>query len=50
MEMMMQYDPGSLIKKFTDGTKPVVMGYLLSGRFKSNFPKGIECRLMQKAR
>jgi ABC-2 type transport system permease protein len=42
IEMTMQYDPGSLMKQFTEGTKPVVMGYLLSGRFKSNFPNGIE--------
>jgi ABC-2 type transport system permease protein len=42
IEMLMQYDPGALIKQFTDGTKPVVMGYLLKGRFKSNFPNGIE--------
>ena len=42
VEMMLQYDPGGLMKQFTDGTKPVVMGYLLSGRFKSNFPNGID--------
>ena len=41
MEMTVQYNPGSLMKKFTDGKKPVVMGYQLRGRFKSNFPKGI---------
>jgi ABC-type uncharacterized transport system involved in gliding motility auxiliary subunit len=37
-------DPPSLMKKFTDGTKPVVMGYLLTGKFKSAFPDGIEIK------
>ena len=27
---------------FSDGTEPVVMGYLVKGRFKSSFPDGIE--------
>jgi len=48
MEMTMQYNPGSLIKKFTDGKKPVVMGYQLRGRFKSNFPKGIDVTVDEK--
>jgi ABC-type uncharacterized transport system involved in gliding motility auxiliary subunit len=34
-------DPSSLMKKFSEGTKPVVMGYLLTGKFKSSFPNGI---------
>jgi ABC-type uncharacterized transport system involved in gliding motility auxiliary subunit len=34
-------DPASLRKKFRDGAKPVTMGYLLTGRFKSSFPNGI---------
>ena len=42
MEMTVQYNPGALIKGFTDGNKPVVMGYLLQGRFKTGFPKGVE--------
>jgi ABC-type uncharacterized transport system involved in gliding motility auxiliary subunit len=42
IEMMLQYAPSELNKQFTDGTKPVMMGYLLSGRFKSNFPNGID--------
>jgi ABC-type uncharacterized transport system involved in gliding motility auxiliary subunit len=45
IEMMLQYAPAELIKQFTDGTKPVAMGYLLSGRFKSNFPNGIDVPL-----
>jgi ABC-2 type transport system permease protein len=48
MEMTVQYTPGSLIKKFTDGKKPVVMGYQLRGRFKSNFPKGIDVTIDEK--
>jgi ABC-type uncharacterized transport system involved in gliding motility auxiliary subunit len=37
-------DPPSLMNNFTDGTKPVVMGYLVTGRFKSSFPGGIEIK------
>jgi ABC-2 type transport system permease protein len=48
MEMTMQSNPGSLIKKFTDGKKPVVMGYQLRGRFESNFPKGIDVTVDDK--
>ena len=32
-------DPSALMKNFADGTKPVVMGYLLTGKFKSSFPR-----------
>ncbi len=35
-------DPSTLMSKFIDGTEPVVMGYLLTGRFKSSFPDGVE--------
>ncbi|MDO8302886.1 MAG: hypothetical protein Q7T18_06580, partial [Sedimentisphaerales bacterium] len=42
IEMMLQYASSELNKQFTDGTRPVAMGYLLSGRFKSNFPNGID--------
>lgn len=35
-------NPTSLMKKFVEGNKPVVMGYLISGKFKSAFPDGIE--------
>jgi ABC-2 type transport system permease protein len=34
-------DSAGLMKKFNDGTKPVVMGYLLTGKFKSIYPDGI---------
>jgi ABC-type uncharacterized transport system involved in gliding motility auxiliary subunit len=39
---LMFLDGPSLMKKFVDGTEPVVMAYLLTGRFKSSFPDGIE--------
>ena len=35
-------DAERLMKKFTDGTEPVKMAYLVTGRFKSAFPKGID--------
>jgi ABC-type uncharacterized transport system involved in gliding motility auxiliary subunit len=38
---LMFLDPSNLMRKFTDGTEPVVMGSLLTGRFKSSFPDGI---------
>jgi len=31
-----------LMSKFIEGTEPVAMGYLVTGRFKSSFPNGIE--------
>lgn len=34
--------PGKFMSYFTDGTEPVVMSYLVKGRFKSSFPDGIE--------
>ena len=41
-ELTMMMDPSGLLKKFTPGSKPVNMGYMLSGQFKSSFPEGIE--------
>ena len=35
-------DPARLMAKFIDGVKPVHMGYLVTGRFMSAFPGGIE--------
>ena len=35
-------NPSNLMQKFVEGTEPVTMGYLLTGRFKSSFPNGIE--------
>jgi ABC-2 type transport system permease protein len=39
---LMILDGQSLMRKFTDGNKPVVMAYLVTGRLKSSFPDGIE--------
>jgi len=39
---LMFLDPSRLMTKFIDGTKPVSMGYLVTGRFKSAFPNGID--------
>lgn len=39
---LMRPDPANLMSRFTPGIKPVAMGYLLTGHFKSSFPEGIE--------
>jgi ABC-2 type transport system permease protein len=39
---LMYPDPAKLMSSFSDGTKPVKMGYLVTGRFPSSFPEGIE--------
>jgi len=39
---LMILEPSNLMSKFIDGDKPVTMGYLITGRFKSSFPDGIE--------
>ncbi|UCF17529.1 MAG: GldG family protein, partial [Phycisphaerales bacterium] len=35
-------DDRGLMRKFIPGDKPVTMGYLITGRFESSFPDGIE--------
>jgi len=35
-------NPAELMKKFSDGSEPVNLGYLVTGKFKSAFPDGIE--------
>ncbi len=40
-ELMMP-EPSLLMEKFYDGTEPVAMGYLVTGKFASSFPDGIE--------
>ena len=35
-------NPARMMGYFTDGVEPIVMGYLITGRFKSSFPDGIE--------
>ena len=42
---LMMLNPSSLMSRFVDGTEPVTMGYLLTGRFKSSFPDGIEIEI-----
>jgi len=41
---MMFLDGSRLMKKFVDGTKPVSMGYLITGPLRSSFPDGIEVK------
>jgi ABC-2 type transport system permease protein len=45
---LMFLDGESLMKKFTEGTKPEIMGYLITGRLKSSFPNGIEVETKSK--
>lgn len=39
---IMILQPSMLMSKFVEGDKPVAMGYLVTGRFKSSFPDGVE--------
>jgi ABC-type uncharacterized transport system involved in gliding motility auxiliary subunit len=39
---LMMLQPSMLMSKFIEGNKPVTMGYLVTGRFKSGFPDGVE--------
>jgi ABC-type uncharacterized transport system involved in gliding motility auxiliary subunit len=41
-------DAAKLMNNFVDGTKPVNMGYLVTGRFKSSFPDGIEIEVADR--
>ena len=41
-------DPAKLMGRFIEGTEPVKMGYLVTGRFKSSFPEGIEVEVAAK--
>lgn len=38
---LMFMDPGILRNKFRPGVQPVIMGYLLTGKFKTAFPNGV---------
>ncbi len=42
-------DPSTLMGRFVDGTQPVTMGYLVTGRFQSSFPEGIEIEVDAQA-
>ncbi len=44
---IMYLDPAKLMSNFSDGAEPVEMGYLVTGRFKSSFPEGIEVEVKQ---
>jgi ABC-2 type transport system permease protein len=39
---LMILDGPSLMRKFADGTEPMTMGYLITGRLRSSFPVGIK--------
>jgi len=39
---LMMLNPQRLMENFAPGTEPVPIGYLITGRFKSSFPDGIE--------
>jgi ABC-type uncharacterized transport system involved in gliding motility auxiliary subunit len=39
---LMMLQPSVLMSRFVEGNKPVTMGYLVTGRFKSSFPDGVE--------
>jgi len=41
-------DPAKLMGRFIEGTEPVKMGYLVTGRFTSSFPEGIEVEVEAK--
>lgn len=43
-ELMMP-DASRLMSRFVDGTEPVIMGYMVTGKFESNFPEGIEIEI-----
>ncbi|GJQ59370.1 MAG: hypothetical protein D8M57_07945 [Candidatus Scalindua sp. AMX11] len=38
-------NPSQLMERFIDGDSPVVMGSLITGKFKSSFPDGIEIEI-----
>ena len=42
---LMALNPTALMAKFVDGSEPVNMGYLVTGKFKSSFPDGIEIEI-----
>ena len=45
---LMFMQPEKLMSKFIEGTAPVAMGYLVTGRFNSSFPEGIEIEVEQE--
>ena len=47
-ELMMP-DASRLMNRFVDGSKPVVMGYMVSGSLPSNYPDGLEYAVNDEA-
>lgn len=45
---LMFLDPSKLKSRFAPGFEPVPLAYLVTGRFKSSFPEGIEIEVEQK--
>jgi len=45
---LMFMQPANLMSKFIEGTEPVAMGYLVTGRLASSFPEGIEIEVEQE--
>ncbi len=45
---IMALNPSALIQKFVDGREPVNMGYMLTGKFKSAFPEGVEFKVEEQ--
>ena len=41
-------NPESIMSRFRDGTEPVNMGYLITGKLKSSFPNGVEFKEEKK--
>jgi ABC-2 type transport system permease protein len=39
---LMMLDPERLMKRFTEGSEPVNMAYLVTGKFRSSFPDGVD--------
>jgi ABC-type uncharacterized transport system involved in gliding motility auxiliary subunit len=42
---LISLNPSALMDRFVSGTKPVTMGYLLTGRFESSYPDGIDIEI-----
>lgn len=40
-QLLMMTDPTALWEQFVEGTEPVQMAYLMTGKFNSNYPEGI---------
>jgi ABC-type uncharacterized transport system involved in gliding motility auxiliary subunit len=47
---LMMVEPSRLMSRFTPGNQPVVMGYLVTGRFRSSFPDGVDVEVEPERR